>query len=103
MSHPAKLTLRLDSGLIEHAKDFAQRQDRSLSQLVADYFARLTAQEAAHVKTKPDAPEPGTSASLGPITSALRGGLAVSGTQGKTVASASGREDYRAYLEEKFR
>jgi len=103
MTQPIKLTLRLDSALIEHAKDFAQRQDRSLSQLVADYFARLTAQEAAQVKTKPDTPKPGASASLGPITSALRGALTASNGPGKPPEGTPGREDYRAYLEEKFR
>jgi hypothetical protein len=103
MSHPTKLTLRLDSGLIDHAKDFAQRQDRSLSQLVADYFARLTAQEATPVETERSAQSPGTAPSLGPITSALRGALAASGAHGKTPESPPGREDYRAYLEDKFR
>lgn len=103
MRHPTKLTLRLDSGLIDHAKDFAQRQDRSLSQLVADYFARLTAQEATPFETEPSAQSPGTAPSLGPITSALRGALAASGTYGKTRESPPGREDYRAYLEDKFR
>lgn len=103
MSHPTKLTLRLDSGLIDHAKDFAQRQDRSLSQLVADYFARLTAQEATSAEAQPGAQNPGMAPSLGPITSGLRGALAASGAQGKTVASAPGREDYRAHLEEKYR
>ena len=37
-----KLTLRLDDSLIERAKAFAVMHERSLSQLVADYFAALT-------------------------------------------------------------
>ena len=69
MTHPAKLTLRLDSGLIESAKAFAHEHQRSLSQLVADYFARLAAQSASTDLTKANA--------LGPITSALRGSWAV--------------------------
>ena len=36
-----KLTLRLDATLIEQAKAFAAQHDRSVSQLVADYFAAL--------------------------------------------------------------
>jgi hypothetical protein len=103
MTHPTKLTLRLDSGLIDHAKDYAQRQDRSLSQLVADYFARLTTLEATPVESERHAKSPGTTPSLGPITSALRGALAASGAQGKPPQGAPGREDYRAYLEDKFR
>ena len=45
MSHPTKLTLRLDSGLIESDKAFAHEHQQSLSQLVAiitrnlNYFA----------------------------------------------------------------
>jgi len=36
-----KLTLRLDDELIERAKQYAQRTGRSVSQIVADYFALL--------------------------------------------------------------
>ncbi len=103
MTHPTKLTLRLDSGLINHAKDFAQRQDRSLSQLVADYFAHLTVLEAAPVEAGRSAKSPGTTPSLGPITNALRGALAASGSQAKTGTGAPDREDYRAHLEDKYR
>lgn len=103
MNHPTKLTLRLDSGLIDHAKEYAQQQDRSLSQLVADYFSRLKAMDAVPSAIEHSAKNPETAPSLGPITSALRGALAASGAQGKSVASESGRDDYRAYLEEKHR
>jgi hypothetical protein len=37
-----KLTLRLDEDLIRRAKDYADRSGRSVSGLVADYFAILT-------------------------------------------------------------
>ena len=37
-----KLTLRLDAHLIAQAKARAQRQGKSLSQVVADYFAQFT-------------------------------------------------------------
>ena len=42
-----KLTLRLDEDLIHRAKHYAAGQDRSLSQLVADYFAHLAVEPAA--------------------------------------------------------
>jgi hypothetical protein len=37
-----KLTLRLEESLIERAKVYAKQQDKSLSQVVADYFLMLT-------------------------------------------------------------
>lgn len=36
-----KLTLRLDQDLVEAAKSFARDHGKSLSQIVADYFAHL--------------------------------------------------------------
>jgi len=39
-----KLTLRLEEDLIERAKAFARRGGRSVSQIVADYFALLDAE-----------------------------------------------------------
>ena len=36
-----KLTLRLDAELIERAKRYGKRTGRSVSQMVADYFALL--------------------------------------------------------------
>ena len=36
-----KLTLRLDEELIRRAKEHSQRTGRSLSRMVADYFAAL--------------------------------------------------------------
>lgn len=37
-----KLTLRMDETLIRAAKEYAERSGKSVSQLVADYFAVLT-------------------------------------------------------------
>ena len=37
-----KLTLRLDESLIKQAKIYAKQHDKSLSQVVADYFQLLT-------------------------------------------------------------
>lgn len=42
-----KLTLRLDAHLIASAKQYAQRNGRSLSRMVADYFALLTSPDQA--------------------------------------------------------
>lgn len=37
-----KLTLRVDDSLIQQAKDYAKQNDKSLSQIVTDYFRALT-------------------------------------------------------------
>jgi len=37
-----KLTLRVEDSLIEQAKNYAKQNDKSLSQIVADYFRALT-------------------------------------------------------------
>jgi Family of unknown function (DUF6364) len=42
-----KLTLRLDEALIQQAKEYAAKEGRSVSELVAGYFARLTANSKA--------------------------------------------------------
>lgn len=39
----SKLTLRLDDSLIRVAKAYAREADKSLSQVVADYFSALAA------------------------------------------------------------
>jgi uncharacterized protein GlcG (DUF336 family) len=61
-----KLTLRLDERLIAAAKDYARANGRSLSVLVADYFAQLSGQAQRPPSTTPTA---------SPITSKLRGAL----------------------------
>jgi hypothetical protein len=77
-----KLTLRLDERLIGKAKRFSDRSGKSVSQLVADYFALIEADE----------PIPGTE--LTPRVRAMIGAL-----KGATLSE----EDYRRHLEEKFR
>lgn len=94
-----KLTLRLDATLIERAKSFALEQDRSLSQLVADYFSLLTAAHPAAAKA--DAPDTGST--LSPITSALRGALRETAEGARWSNSFLNRNDYRAHLDEKHR
>jgi Family of unknown function (DUF6364) len=104
MTHPTKLTLRLDSGLIESAKVFAHENQRSLSQLVADYFARLGASSVSTVSGKTNAlTEPGASKPLSPLTASLRGSWAAAPSRKKGQTKPVNVDDYRAYLEEKHR
>jgi hypothetical protein len=79
-----KLTLRLDSALIEQAKQYAQERGFSLSQLVAEYFTLLTA-ESEHQSAFED--------ELPPITRSLVGIL---------KDSTYDPEDYKRYLEKKY-
>jgi hypothetical protein len=79
---PTKLTLRLDETLIAAAKAYARTQGRSVSVLVADYFAQLT-----H-----DAPPVNAQAPTSKITASLRGAL-----QGSDLDQS----DYHRYLEAK--
>jgi|JI10StandDraft_1071094.scaffolds.fasta_scaffold805193_2 hypothetical protein len=46
-----KLTLRMDEELIEGAKRYAEREGRSVSELVAAYFARLDAPVSPTART----------------------------------------------------
>ena len=95
-----KLTLRLDEALIHRAKHYAAGQNRSLSQLVADYFAHLAVKPASADRASRRAAKAGSG--LGPITTALHGALDTSST--RTLKKALGdRGDYRAYLEQKHR
>jgi uncharacterized protein GlcG (DUF336 family) len=80
-----KLTLRLDEQLIAAAKNYARANGRSLSVLVADYFAQLSGQAQRPPSTTPTA---------GPITSKLRGAL-------KTAAVTEA--DHLAHLAAKHR
>jgi hypothetical protein len=77
-----KLTLRLEDQLIRRAKSYARRSGRSVSELVADLFARLSVPEA----TPP--------CDLSPIVRRLVGALA-----GRKVS----KSDYRQHLDEKYR
>jgi Family of unknown function (DUF6364) len=81
-----KLTLRLDDRLIRRAKAYAQKSGKSLSELVADLFARLQA-------PAPEAPV-GLPEPKSPAVRTLVGALA--GTD-------LDRDDYRAHLIEKHR
>ncbi|WP_295886856.1 DUF6364 family protein [uncultured Thiohalocapsa sp.] len=78
----AKLTLRLPKHLIARAKSLAKARGKSISQLVADYFAALDAESAA---TESDDLPPGVRSLLG----ALRG-------------SHIDVDDYREHLADKY-
>lgn len=84
-----KLTLRLERDLIERAKRYARARGTSVSQIVANYFQALTAEEE-------DASEPRDhwKQDLPPITRSL---------VGLAAGSNLDEEDYRRYLEEKHR
>lgn len=75
-----KLTLRLEEDLIQVAKDYAAKTGKSLSQIVADYFALLTARPAH---------DEGTTPLVRSLKGALRG-------------AAVDETDYRRHLEEKY-
>ena len=75
----AKLTLELEQALIEHAKHHTKASGKSVSQLIADYFAQLG--------------EPFDEEALPPITRSLSGILA--GTDADEA-------DYYSYSEKKY-
>jgi hypothetical protein len=74
-----KLTLRLEAELIYQAKEYARNHNKSLSQIVTDYFYLLSQQ----TKKEPDCP----------ITQALTGILADA-----DVSEA----DYKQHLLDKY-
>ncbi len=74
-----KLTLRLEAELIEQAKAYAQQHGKSLSQMVADYFALFS---------RPIAPP-----ALAPATQSLLGIL---------QHAPLDETDYKKHLEAKY-
>ncbi len=76
------LTLRLDAALIERAKRYSHLRHKTVSQLVADYFALLDADTATDQQPLP------------PLTRSL---LGVAAQRGAGLAP----EVYRAHLLEK--
>ena len=77
-----KLTLRVDDRLVRQAKAYAHHRGKSVSGIVADYFARLGGEAAP-------ANEP-----LSPAVRSLAGALA-----GRRIS----KDDYRRFLREKHR
>lgn len=114
MTHPTKLTPRLDSGLIKSAKAFALGHERSLSQLVADYFARIADPPPPVASSKGASLSAKRSAELSPFTTSLRGVLKTksvpkTSVKAKTRPNAKSRlgtdpdkAAYRQRLEEKY-
>lgn len=98
MSIPTKLTLRLDVQLIERAKTYARLQERSLSQLVADYFAHLAPAVAQDGPRKLAAGR----RPAAPITAGLRGALRPAANGKGAKAAPPDRDDYHAYLQKKY-
>lgn len=81
-----KLSLRIDADLIAQAKSYGRAQGKSVSRLVADYFAGLP---------EPEAPREAARDTLAtPLVDSLRGVL--KGTR-------LGREDYLRHLELRHR
>ncbi|HDL18072.1 MAG TPA: antitoxin [Bacteroidetes bacterium] len=76
-----KLTLRLDGDLINKAKILAGKKGKSLSKLVAEYFAYITSKELSDQKD------------LTPIVKSLYGSLANEKVD---------ETDYKEYLEKKY-
>ena len=76
-----ELTLRIDTELVNSAREYAALHGTSLSQLVADYFADLTRQTAKDEQ-------------LPPLTQSLKGLL--SGSKG-----FMDEESYKKHLDDK--
>jgi len=82
-----KLTLRMDTKLIDAAKLFAEQQGVSLSKLVADYFQMVALKKSKSVETFQPTPI------LAEITGVLQ----------KDIGDKNLHEEYHKYLEEKYR
>lgn len=80
-----KLTLRLDDALIRKAKRYSRKSGKSVSRIVADYFAQMDAE----AKT--------TEREISPRVRSLVGALVVKGKR------PLDERDYRRYLEKKYR
>lgn len=86
-----KLTLRLDSELIERAKVYAHATGRSVSQLVSDYFAVLENTRSHDPNTTvPD------------LVAALHGCLRPSNPNEAEEVAAPTEADYHAYRDQKY-
>jgi hypothetical protein len=76
----AKLTLRMDGGLIESAKREAEKRGKSVSQMVGEYFSVLAVKPIARKQAAP-------------LTASLVGVL-----KGSSVSE----ETYRRHLQKKY-
>jgi hypothetical protein len=80
-----KLTLRLDEKLIEGAKEYSQKTGKSVSKLVAGFFASL---EIKKTKAKKKGQQ-----EITPAVFSLKGAM-----RGKRTTEA----DYRKHIEKKY-
>jgi Family of unknown function (DUF6364) len=88
-----KLTLRMNDVLIAEAKAFAAENGRSLSQMVADYFAVLAMKRKASSKEKE---QDDWEKTLNPLTKRLLGAAIP-----KDGATPATMDDYYAHLKAK--
>jgi uncharacterized protein DUF6364 len=77
----SKLTLRLDEDLIQSAKSYSAKTGKSVSKIVADYFALIDKKLSDKQRE------------ISPLTRSLRGSL-----KKRKVSE----EDYKKYLEKKY-
>ena len=92
-----KLTLRLDEILIQRAKSYSERTGKSVSQIVADYFALIDGEPPGEsvCESRSESGEPLTRVpELTPIVRSLKGSL-----RGSQVDES----EYRRHLEDKYR
>lgn len=76
-----KLTLRIDAALIKRAKAYSKKTGKSISQIVADYFAFLNGKFGQKIPPLP------------PVTRSLKGLL-----RGAKITE----EDYKKHLKDKY-
>ncbi len=76
-----KLTLRIDEDLIEQAKRFSEKNGKSVSKIVSDYFSILFGKY------------PSSDTEITPTVQSLRGAL---------KGSKIDKKDYKIYLEKKY-
>lgn len=77
----AKLTLKLDKEIIERAKKYAQDKNTSLSKLIENILSKVTDKTSFQAETTP----------------------LVDGLSGILSLDSNHKEDYRDYLEEKYK
>ena len=83
----AKLTLKLDKGVIENAKSYAASQKRSLSKLIETYLKSLASTSEANV---------GEEIQISPFVRSLSSGVNIS-------ADMDYKKDYKDHLSEKHK
>jgi|TARA_B100001778_G_C18546607_1_gene610949 hypothetical protein len=77
----AKLTLKLDKEIIKRAKQYAQDKNTSLSKLIENILSKVTDKTSFQTETTP----------------------LVDGLSGILSLDKMDKEDYRDYLEEKYK